>query len=535
EVTVLSTKKLFLKGLFFQVDCSAECAKKFLDQILDSSALVTPENVMEYLNVLINCTEAFRGYTADENELKKYGNSVLKATKTLLAGLVINTDTYYSINISLKTLEVQLVMVGPNASLTNTIRLSTSKANLDIDLIGISKNNGGFAAVALISYTNMANFLTPDVFGIMASDVVSVTLLNTSNQELSKPFNISQIQSRDIIEAEGYPFCSNWKNNDWEYDDCEDIEMDTDHTVCSCQSLGTVSLITEDDTVYFVTMPLGLVFLSSTLLIFVLCRRQLTGSNMTLINLCTSLLLTQVLVVIKEALDPFLNGKACAVLAGFLQFFFLTSFVWMLIDAVMLFNSAKNLTKIRSNNREALNWKYLILIGYGTGLIVVGVSAAVVSDAYDERCWLDMNKSVRWSFYGPVYFILALNMILFIAICIIISFTLKNMNSEILQRTRTEAEKKLIISILVKTVAQFFILGCPWVVGFIIDKNLEYFSVVILICVQSVFIFLVHCVFNQEVREQCIKKLRPFCQCKKLTKVGDTQVTEGEAPNPASN
>ncbi|XP_066511385.1 adhesion G protein-coupled receptor E1-like [Hoplias malabaricus] len=255
-----------------------------------------------------------------------------------------------------------------------------------------------------------------------------------------------------------------------------------------------------------------MVFLSLTLLTCALFRRQLNANNVVLVNLCLSLLLTNLLLMLNQQSSEHL---ACAVVAGFLHFLFLSAFVWMLIDAVLLFISVKNLTKIRTNQKDALNWKTAILIGYLCPLIVVGVSDAAVHNGYNNTvCWLKENTSFSWSFYGPVYFILALNIILFVAIFIIIAFTLKNLNSDILQRRQTLADKKLIISILLKTMARFFTLGCPWMVGLIVIKTVDYNSVVILISLQGVFVFFIHCVLNQEVMQQCWRWILTLIFCK---------------------
>ena len=56
----------------------------------------------------------------------------------------------------------------------------------------------------------------------------------------------------------------------------------------------------------------------------------------------------------------------------------------------------------------------------------------------------------------PNSFTMQANVILFIAIFITVTFSLKSLNNEILQRTQTQDDKKLIRSVLFKTMAQFF-------------------------------------------------------------------------------
>ena len=58
--------------------------------------------------------------------------------------------------------ELQIVSIGPNASLTGPSQLRTSDALLDIDLLGIAQNNDG----TLMPHTISVNWcaLSPDLF-----------------------------------------------------------------------------------------------------------------------------------------------------------------------------------------------------------------------------------------------------------------------------------------------------------------------------------------------------------------------------------
>ncbi|KAL7845323.1 hypothetical protein AOLI_G00235150 [Acnodon oligacanthus] len=314
----------------------------------------------------------------------------------------------------------------------------------------------------------------------------------------------------------------------WGNNYCNFIQFDHDHITCPTSCEGNIYLYMYT----VVAMPVGLVFLGFALLTFALCRRRLNINNITLVNLCISLLLTNVLILLKEQQGLFkLTAMESTVLAGILHFLFLSAFVWMFIDAVLLLISAKNLTKIRTRPKEVISWKCLVAIGYVIPLIVVGVSAVTVPKGYNSKNWQFMgNQVVNWFFYGPVYFILALNTILFFAILIIIAFTLRSLNSGVLQRTPSVADKKLILSVFFKTLAQFFILGCPWILGLIIRRAVDYFTVVILVSLQSIFIFLIHCVFNQEVRQQCRQWIHTFCR--RSTAVTDIHTTEAGVSPP---
>uniref|UniRef100_A0A3B1K2U2 GAIN-B domain-containing protein n=1 Tax=Astyanax mexicanus TaxID=7994 RepID=A0A3B1K2U2_ASTMX len=268
----------------------------------------------------------------------------------------------------------------------------------------------GSAAVAFMSYSNMNNMLKPNFFNTTDNDTVK-TMMSTV---------VSHIEETD---PNGTLSCVYWKNTEWVVDGCYLVQTNSTHTVCSCVHLSTFALIMQTkpssdpllDRINTVLVSVGLVFLILTLLTFTVCQYP------TALFLCFYLSFQML----------------CAVLAGVLHFFFLSAFVWMLIEAVLLFISVKNLTKIRSKQKEVLGWKCLIIIGYIIPLVVVGVSVG----------------SLYPLFVGPV--------------CVILASA---------------------------------ILGCPWILGFFTDRS-QVLEMVFLFLnsQQGTFIFLVYCILNQEV------------------------------------
>ncbi|XP_049325451.1 uncharacterized protein LOC103027453 [Astyanax mexicanus] len=536
------------------VHCSLECALNLLKQIQSSPAQVMSKTVVaEYLNEQMKCVRVLEP-DEDPRVTGFYGDSVLNSTEKLLSGLVTWTWTYYSVSISLDAIEAEVFVVGPNASLTEIPRLNTSNAYLDIDLIGISQINNGYAAVAFISYTYLSNLLNPSIFNKpegkdknIVSNVVSVVLYNITIEKLPRSFNITlnQTQSNPIrsdllsnhtstgvqeVNPEGTLSCMNWQGTKWVQDVCEVISINSSHTVCSCDQPGTFALIMQincsskvpSSYLYMfnlVAVAVGLGFLGLTLLTFAVCRHHLKTNSVAQANLTLSLLLAQLLFLLSQKFLRKIRAFlwACKVLSGVLHYLFLSAFVWMLIDAVLLFISAKNLSKIRSSKEEVLGWKWLTVIGYVIPLVLVGVSAGVVPEGYgSEQCWIKMDRGFFWSFLGPVCVILACNLILFVAIVIMVIFTLKSLKSEILQRKNTLADKKVIQSVMLKTMAQFFILGCPWILGFFTcNSEVLEFLFLFFNSQQGTFIFLIHCILNKDVREQCKKWSRAFCPGKK--------------------
>ncbi|XP_048054347.1 adhesion G protein-coupled receptor E3-like [Megalobrama amblycephala] len=472
------------------------------------------------------CAEKISESSSSENptELASFGNRVLKNTDKLISTLVKPTDTSTSVSFTLAAIEVEVFMVGPKV--TKMPRLDTTNSSVDIDLIGIAKNNNETrsAAVAFMSFNTMENLLKPDFFNTsddtiktMMSTVISATLPKTTNTKLTKPVNFTLKHIREF-DPSGSLSCVYWNISEWIVDGCSVLETNSSYTVCSCVHLSTFALIMqtsrppENDSLLellnLVCVIVGLVFFSLALLTFALCQRRPGVNNVARINICISLLLAHLLFLLTQ---KFLNlirplQVLCAVISGVLHFLFLSGFVWMFTEAVLLFICVKNLSQISSKKRDVLSSVFLCVIGYMVALAVVGLSVGLVPEGYgSEQCWIKRDKDFIWSFLGPVCVILALNMILFIYIIIKLSSTLKNLNAEV-------SQIKQIKIMVFKILAQFVVLGCSWILGFFTNgsKELEILFL-ILNSQQGTFIFLVYCVLNNEVRQQYRKFFRCLC------------------------
>ncbi|XP_042573309.1 adhesion G protein-coupled receptor E3-like [Cyprinus carpio] len=263
-----------------------------------------------------------------------------------------------------------------------------------------------------------------------------------------------------------------------------------------------------------VCVIVGLVFFSLALLTFALCQWSPGVNNVARINICISLLQAHLLFLLRGKFLSLIRRQQvlCAVIAGLLHFLFLSAFVWMFIEGVLLFICVKNLSQISSKKREVLNSGFPGVIGYVVALVVVCVSVGLVPEGYgSEHCWIKHDKGFIWSFLGPVCVILALNMILFIKIVITLNSTLKKLNAEVSQMKQSKV-------LVFKTLAQCVVLGCSWILGFFTNGSMVLeILFLILNSQQGTFIFLIYCVLNNEVRQQYRKFFRCLCCGRKKT------------------
>ncbi|XP_061079235.1 adhesion G protein-coupled receptor E3-like [Conger conger] len=371
----------------------------------------------------------------------------------------------------------------------------------------------GSAAAVLMSVSGMeklmnAGFFKSENVTEIYSDIITATLPKTKHKELPEPVNFT-VYHKKVQNWAGLVTCVYWQEQGeethWSVDGCTASFSNENYTVCSCTHLSTFAILlqTEEqeedssllEAVNLFCMCVGLAFLALAILTFLLCTWNPKINNTARLHLCICLFLGHLLFLVGVSRSE--NAVVCAVIAGTLHFLFLSGFVWMLLETLQLFLLVRSLSKVQVIQKEGLRALYLLLIGYGAPLVVVGVSAAVFSDGYGSKdsCWLSTDRNFRWSFIGPVCAIISLNCISFCVILWTLQPTLANMKSDVSQSRDTRL-------IVFKIVAQFLILGCTWILGFFQSSTMLKYLFIILNSQQGTFIFIVHCLLNKEVREE---------------------------------
>ncbi|KAI5089726.1 adhesion G protein-coupled receptor E3-like isoform X1 [Silurus meridionalis] len=462
--------------------------------------------------------------------------------------------------------ELRILTVGPKVNLSRTPTLVTSSATMDIDLIGISKNNKGSAAVAFISYTNMSNILQADfkaytdVNKVVMSVVVSATLPKTANTNLTKLYNFT-LKHLTALSPENILSCMYWNENAWHTDYCNVTETNSSHTVCSCNQLGTVLLIMQTDPCKIVKNYLkimisltarvtanvidqnylisygndvlnvvenlvstlsdhlmnmsiagataaGLVFLSLSLLTLLFYSRN-PVTDAALINLCINLLVFYILSLIKSFSLPYIHPLHLrTALVGIQWFFLMSVFVWMFIEAVLLYIFVRNLSEIKSNLGEVISWKWLIAIGYLVPLGVLGMSAIPFPKGYiDEECSLNTDETLIFIFASPVLFTVTLNLVPYLILIVVVAVNRQPLMNEVFQM-RNSSDKSLLKCMMVRSLTQFVVLICYWIFLYIPSKNgILYHAFLFLNSQQGTVIFFTHCLLNKQIRQKYKKLL----------------------------
>ncbi|KAI5089725.1 adhesion G protein-coupled receptor E3-like [Silurus meridionalis] len=482
-------------------------------------SLVFEQLVTRYLNMSVNLMNSMENNVSEQDELLSFGNRVLNVTHRLISFLMENTNI-----ISFPNLEFRKLEVKPGEK---NITFTTSDVSLDME----APSNGGeseSAAVAFMSYADMEDFLKPnDQMKVLMSNVVSVTLPKTQNKWLTQPINITFKHIREF-NSEDTLSCVYWNEAKWVQLGCNAFKISSTHTKCSCDHLSVFALIKNIvpcKTLFGATVSMhceivlnmpfargvGIFFLTLCLLTFAFCCQNSNETNAALINLCLNLLLFDLLDQPNSLFQLHLQTpQSCAIMKSLRRFFFISTFVWMFIETVVIFLFLKNISQIRSNLEQGLRWNRVNMVGYLIPVVVVIVCTAIsAQNDVNGECWETKDEEKKFDYL--ILFIVASNVLLYIIIIIMMVFTLKQLRNMNLQRPNRD-NTNLVMRVMFKSLAQFIILGCYWILRYIPTDNVGLYNVFLFLNTQQgTFIFIVHCLLNQEVRQKYRKIWDGIC------------------------
>ncbi|KAG7223729.1 hypothetical protein INR49_026411 [Caranx melampygus] len=318
--------------------------------------------------------------------------------------------------------EVVIAVKKGKTQPTGPIHLTNENAELHTDWETTTGTGTypGFALAALLSYKNLdlsvegsynelTNYAKDGVdptFNV-SSRVVSVVVSNPSTQHLSRSVNITLRHLEDIEESKEVNYiCAYWNERGaWSTDGCYQQYSNASLTVCRCEHLSSFAVLMA---LYPMEHPFELVLLTKIcLIISILCLilsiltfkfcRSIQGTRTTIhLHLCICLFVADV--------------GGCRFVAAMLHYFFLGVFSWMLLEGVQLYRMV-----VRVFN-ATIRPLYLYITGYGIPFVIVIISAISRPQGYgtDKHCWLSLEDGQMWSFFGPVCFIIVLNVYFFI-------------------------------------------------------------------------------------------------------------------------
>ncbi|XP_068837094.1 putative adhesion G protein-coupled receptor E4P [Capricornis sumatraensis] len=320
-----------------------------------------------------------------------------------------------------------------------------------------------------------------------------------------------------MIEESKKSLCVYWDELAWSNEGCHVTFSDGAQTVCSCSHLSTFAVLMasvelkEDPVLTMITyvgLSLSLLCLFLAALTFLLCRSiQNTSTSLHLqLSICLFLAHLLFLAGIKRTEPKVL----CKVVAGVLHYLYLAAFTWMFLEGLHLFLTVRNLRVANYTSAGRFKKRFMYPVGYGVPAAIVTVSAAINPQGYGttKHCWINLEKGFILSFLGPISAVILINFIFYSITLWILRDRLSSLNKDVskIQNTRM---------LTFKAIAQLFLLGCSWCLGFFLTELIKEplrtilaYAFTITNVLQGVYIFLVHCLLNQQVREEYVKWLR---------------------------
>ncbi|XP_043955596.1 adhesion G protein-coupled receptor E5 isoform X2 [Gambusia affinis] len=390
--------------------------------------------------------------------------------------------------------------------------LSSKHGKVDIKMkeaAGNLSSYPGFTTVSLLSYSNLEESAKGFYSGMkknesqsfkINSKVVTVIVSNTDTKHLNESVNITlyHLESNQTLHT-----CVFWDSSKdgggWSDRGCSLAESNPNYTVCSCNHLSSFAVLLalyEIESTFelllisWIGLSLSLICLFFCILTFSMIQSIKSPRTTIHLHLCISLFIATLIFL--AGISQTQNKVGCAVVAGMLHFFYLAAFCWMCLEGVQLF---RMVVLVFNTNFKT---SYMMAGGYGVPAAIVAVTALINRDGYGTKkyCWL--NLDLIWSVYGPVCVIITVNIFFFLITVWKLAQKFSSLNPDLDSLHKIKA-------FTITAVAQLCVLGITWISGcFQLNKNTIAMSYLFTLfgSLQGVMLFVMHCLFSKQVREE---------------------------------
>uniref|UniRef100_A0A665VRQ6 Adhesion G protein-coupled receptor E1-like n=1 Tax=Echeneis naucrates TaxID=173247 RepID=A0A665VRQ6_ECHNA len=383
-------------------------------------------------------------------------------------------------------------------------------------------NVTGFTTVSLLSYKNLEDFAN-GYFGQMKSlknesfemnsKVVTVSVSNRYTSKLEESVNLT---FNHLKQSNEIHICVFWDSSDtdgaWSTQGCTLVASTSDYTVCSCTHLSSFAVLMavyeienkfELQLISWVGMPLSLICLFICILTFSMIRSIQSPRTTIHLHLCISLFIA--IFIFLVGISQTKSKVGCALVAGLLHFFFLAAFCWMCLEGVQLF---RMVVLVFNTSFKTL---HMMAAGYGVPAVIVAISISINPSGYgtERYCWLGLESI--WSFFGPVCFILIINIFFFLITVWKLAQKFSSLNPDLNKLQKIKA-------FTITAVAQLCVLGTMWIFGcFQFEGGSIVMSYLFTIfgSLQGVLLFVMHCLFSKQVRDEYANILSRCCAPRK--------------------
>ncbi|KAJ7360286.1 Adhesion G protein-coupled receptor L3 [Desmophyllum pertusum] len=313
---------------------------------------------------------------------------------------------------------------------------------------------------------------------------------------------------------EGSMVCVYWdynlnsKGGGWSTDGCWLASRKNGTATCECDHLTNFAVLMDTSGIStehaghrkaleYITVigcSLSLLGILITLIIhFVLWRILKSPKTVIHVNLCIALMAANVLLLIGSASTEY--KVLCTVISSLLHYFFLGAIFWMLAEGLQIYSS---IVKVFGGERKL---KYFYILGWGFPFLIVAICLAItktVGYGGDKTCWLSTSSGLIWTFIGPALTVVLINVIIFVLVLRAMMTSHKMMSAPDKDKIKLGMKCSIVLLPL---------LGITWLFGVLaFDQSTVVFLYLFAIfnSLQGLFIFVFHCVFDQQVRSAIV-------------------------------
>ncbi|XP_064406870.1 adhesion G protein-coupled receptor L3-like isoform X2 [Halichondria panicea] len=538
-----------------------EAVTSLLDLVVRNGTEVDPGVVIYLLSDIVN--QAARSI----NDSQQFGQIVLEVNDDLLKQSLITTQSsaivgstllatieQLAFNVlvpnenGLSTSNIELIVQeveqdGNNDSYFTGIETTNGSIRVPTELVRMICNGTGPVTVVSVYYRNMSGLLPGTLPGerdtVLASPVVSSSLqcgdkiFDAANIQLSQPVIVSLKHFSQFAQDSSEMKCVFWEfilgsdsrlvNGRWNTKGCErnNSLSNSTHTVCECTHLTNFAILLSSQPIVggvhafvlglidYIGVSLSVLAMLATIVALVYLRSLWNMRNYIHINLCVSLILAQLMFV--SGLTPHGGGgvvdPGCRTAAVLMHYLFLVSFMWMLMEGVVLYLV---LVKVFVKQHER---KYIIgftIISYGAPVlymalcIPLGFALSGLENSYGYQvinsntttivCWLNSNTNFILTFIVPVVVILLVNVGFFIMAIVIIC-----------RHQKRQGKRQEVSSWLKSSVSLVTVMGLTWITGVLVFDIPALFPLAyiftIFVSFQGVAIFILFVPLSKPVRD----------------------------------
>ncbi|XP_029019748.1 cadherin EGF LAG seven-pass G-type receptor 1 isoform X5 [Betta splendens] len=303
------------------------------------------------------------------------------------------------------------------------------------------------------------------------------------------------------------PVCVFWNHSiaiggtgGWSSKGCEVLNRNNSHISCQCNHMTSFAVLMDISKrehgdvlplkiVTYTTVSVSLFLLLLTFILLCLLRRLRSNLHAIHRNLVAALFFSELvfLLGINQTDNPFV----CTVIAILLHYFYMCTFAWMFVEGLHIY---RMLTEMRNINHGHMRFYYAI--GWGIPAVITGLAVGLDPQGYGnpDFCWLSVHDTLIWSFAGPIFVVVLVNIVIFIlaakASC---------------GRRQKAVEKSGAVPALRMAFILLLLIGATWMLGLMAvnsDVMIFHYLFAAFSCLQGVFIFFFHVIINKEARQK---------------------------------